>query len=117
MNIEDIVCVIVRIICKCSKAGCNTTVSTIKNKNILVHFLKDGKRKSITSTMNEEIMTTMKLDRTVPSMDSSIGIIDTSSNHLMISLDSVSISNDNCGSQSDRMAILIANCAIDAIDS
>ena len=108
MNIVAIVCVMDRIICRCSKAGRRTTVSTMKNKNILVHLLYEGKRKSSTNTINVEIITTIKLDNTVPIIDSIIGIMDSSSDHLIINLDKVSMSADIWGSHNDRIAILTA---------
>ena len=89
----------------------------MKNRKVLVHLLNEGKRKSSTNAMNVEMMTIMKLDRTVPSTDSIIGIMDSSSDHLMINLESVSSIIDNCGSHSDKIAILIAICAIVATDS
>ena len=117
INIVATVCVMERIICRCSYAGKRTTVSTMKKRKVLVHLLNEGKRKSSTNAMKVETMTIMKLERTVPITDSSIGIMDSSSDHLMINLERVSSSIDNCGSQSVRIAILIAKWAMAAIDS
>lgn len=117
MNIVATVCVMDRIICRCSYAGKRTTVSTMKNRKVLVHLLNEGNRKSSTNAMKVDMITIMKLDRTVPSTDSIIGIMDSSSDHLIINLESVSSSVANCGSQRDSIAILIATCAIVAIDS
>ena len=89
----------------------------MKNRKVLVHLLNEGKRKSSTNAMKDEMITIMKLERTVPITDSIIGIMDSSSDHLIINLESVSSNMDNCGSQSERIASLIAKCATAAMDA
>jgi len=53
---------------KCSKAGFNATVITIKKSTILVHFVNVGNKKSTINAMKTDMITMIKLDNTVPSI-------------------------------------------------
>lgn len=117
MNIIEILCAISRISVKCAKAGCKTTVMTMKINIILVHFEKEGKRKSISNAKKVAMMTTTKLDNTVPrivSIKESIGV---PSDHFVMSEDKISINTAVCWSHNVRMAIFTAKWDIAASDA